>query len=229
MPETPKRFILRGRAHSPQELQSAKERAERAQLIARLPGEGIHEYVRRVSNGDYQLIRTEELNSLNSQNSLMRRELDMLRSQVRQNTLGSSGMSDLTATQVADRMMRARSRAAMDPASAVIPVNLRGLAVDTEERLMVGGPMDGRIVQFRSDATTYQAREISALNTMEIDPRRVSRATDASATRYTVVRYVLFRRTPYGPMMLAEDLLNSPPSVQDAHVNRAMRVAGLTV
>lgn len=175
--------------------------------------------------GDYQAIRSVDLNGLNDENSRMRHELRALRVQLRQNTLGSSDMSGLTATQVADRMMRARSRAAMDPASAVIPVNLRGLAVDTEERLMVGGPMDGRIVQFRADTDHYQARETQGLDIRDIRDA----ASRSMTTRTTLHTYLLFRRDNDIPMMIVQDLLNSPRSVQNAHVDRAMRIAGIGV
>lgn len=226
MSETPKRFTLRGRIHSPQELRLAKDREDYAREVARLPGEGLHEYVRRVGLGDYQLIRTTELNSINDENSRLRRELDVARNLLRANpSIGSSE----TATQSRIRRedeMRSSRRALMEPPSRVLRSlreDLRGLAVDVEERLMVGGILNGQIMEHRASDDHYEAREMEHLDISDLRDSALRRMT----TREFRSTYVLFRLTNNIPMMIVQELLNSPRSVQDAHVNRAMRMAGL--
>lgn len=223
MSETPKRFTLRGRIHSPQELRLAKDREEYAREVARLPGEGLHEYVRRVGLGEYQLIRTVELNSINDENSRLRRELDVARNRLRANPpIGETATQ--RATREHDERMRRRALM-LGPTRESIAESLRGIAIATEERLMVGGPQAGRVLRFRESDERFQISEDESLDMSDISSQISRRDT----VRTTVYTYVLFRRTNMIPLMIVQDLLNSPPSVQDQYVAVATDMAGMAI
>lgn len=188
MSETPKRFTLRGRLHSAQELQEAQQRADHQRGQARLPGEGLHEYVRRVSDGGYQLIRSQDLHRLNEELVRLRRDSQALAASMTRNRL--------------------------DPERSPV-------AVDTEERLMVGGPVSGRVLRFNLHASTYVQRELTASSDFRIAVPSDDRTT---LTNY---HYVLVRRAGHIPYMILDDLLNAPRSVQDDYVRQATRTAGI--
>lgn len=223
MSETPKRFTLRGRLHSVEELQNARKREEHEQTLVRRPGEGLHEYVRRVTNSEYQIVSTQYLNDLQDQNSRRGHEIHALRTQLILRRERSSDQEHMTAAEIADQEMRTRRRALMGQAIPVPPVGARGLAVDTEDRLMVGGPMDGRVLQFRADVEHYQFHETEDSAIQDFGSPVSRRMT----TRVTVHTYFLLRRYDTMPLMIGQDLLNAPLPIQDSHVFRAMREAGL--
>lgn len=160
MSEMSKRFLLRGRAISAEELEEQKQAAERRAAIVRQPGEGIHEYVRRVSSGMLQIIRTDELNSLNDRLTTALMELQSIQRQVR--TVRSE-----------------------PPQTTAIPVRL---PFDQEQRLMVGGPRHGVTMSFDVANTHHLVRETLALDPVEALQRGLTVQQSAMVTNHRYVR-----------------------------------------
>lgn len=223
MSDMPKRFLLRGRALSIEELEEHKQEAARRLAVARQPGEGIHEYVRRVSHGDLQIIRTVELDRINNELSTMQRELRVLRQQVRV----GEGDLPLTATEVIAREQALREEIRRTSrVRTTVPVDLTALGESAEERVMVGGPMHGRILRFREDAITYHYRDTSTIERVDRTP--LSGPVSQSSQIVTRnIRYERLRHPDGGSIMLCEELLNRPRAELDEYVLSAYRLAGV--
>lgn len=218
MSDMPRRFLLRGRAISAEELEEQKQAAERRAALVRQPGEGIHEYVRRVSAGTLQIIRTDELNSLNDRLTTALMELQSIQRQVR--TVRSEPPQ--TAMQVAQQAIdRERTLGIRNPPpTTTIPVRL---PFDEEERLIVGGPRHGVVMRFDVAQTHYVVRETRAVDPIEALQRGLTVQQTAMTTNHRYVRMAYTRII----LMMYEPLINASRIAQDRETQHAMQLAGL--